>query len=93
MVKKIQCTCTLNINLHNNYICTCADFSNICGVHHVVFAIINTTYCKYLLLLCTIKIDLLIQPGYIGFISNFSVQIVPEWMTNTCQFLLVDDVT
>ena len=28
----------------------------------MLFAIISTTYCTYLLLLCTLKNDLLIQP-------------------------------
>ena len=27
---------------------TCADFSNICGVHHMLFAIISTNSCTYL---------------------------------------------
>ena len=29
---------------------TCADFSNICGVHHMLFAIISTNSCKLILL-------------------------------------------
>ena len=35
--KAIQCTCTLNPH-------TCADFSNICGVHRMLFAIISTNF-------------------------------------------------